>query len=340
MKKTVLFLGVILGTLVLAAGGGLIWAWLEASPLSDSPTQRFRIPAGEALAQTSQRLHEAGLVRNPLVFRAVYQFTRGDGSFPSGTFLVPGGLTAWEAADFFRSAQPIQIRVTVPEGWTATKIARLLEEKQVVSARDFLEVVRRPALLGDLGEGLTTLDGRLFPDTYLFPLETPAVEVARTFVQTFRSRTAPWAERFTSEEWERRIVLASIVEREYRDPSEAPLIASVFTNRLTRGIPLGSCATIEYILTEIQGRPHPKRIFFVHTEIPSPYNTYLNKGLPPGAIANPGLTALRATLDPTPTDFLYFVVADAAKGTHTFSTNYSRHQKAREAYLNNYVTKG
>jgi UPF0755 protein len=248
-------------------------------------------------------------------------------------------MTAREAAVFFRHAQPLQVKVTVPEGWTSTKIARLLEEKQIVSAQDFLSIVQHPAALGAVGQGLDSLEGRLFPDTYLFPLGTPAVDVAKAFVQTFRDRTQSWESRFTPEEWNRRIILASIVEREYRAPEEAPVIASVFANRLEKGIALGSCATIEYILTEVLGRPHPKRIFFVHTEIVSPYNTYLNKGLPPAPIANPGLTALKAAFEPADTDFLYFVVADAAKGTHSFSSNYSQHEKAREAYLATFVTK-
>jgi len=330
----------LLGFIILAGAGTLGWAWYEDRPAERSMPHQFHIAPGEPLTLTSQRLADEHLVRNPLVFRWLYQVWQGDGTFPSGTFSVPGGMTARDAAVFFRHAQPLQVKVTIPEGWTATKIARLLEEKQIVSASDFMAVVLHPEVLGPLGQGLGSLEGRLFPDTYLFPLATPAVDVARALAQTFKDRTSLWVSRFSAQEWDRRIVLASIVEREYRAPEEAPLIASVFANRLEKGIALGSCATIEYILTEILGRPHPKRIFFVHTEIPSPYNTYLNKGLPPGPIANPGMTALRAAFEPAATDYLYFVVADAAKGTHTFSSNYSQHEKAREAYLASFVTKG
>lgn len=331
---TVLALTVTLGAATLA------WAWYEDRPADGSLAQRFRIPAGEPLAVTSQRLADGHLIRNPLVFRWLYKVWQGDGTFPSGTFLVPAGMTARQAAAYFRHAQPLQIKVTVPEGWTSTKIARLLEEKEIVSADAFLDVVQHPEALGPLADGLTSLEGRLFPDTYHFPPGASAVDVARAFVQTFHDRTAAWQARFTPEEWDRRIILASIVEREYRAPEEAPLIASVFANRLEKGIALASCATIEYILTEVQGRPHPKRIYFVHTQIPSPFNTYLNKGLPPAPIANPGLTALKAAFEPAETDYLYFVVADASKGTHTFSSNYSEHEKAREAYLSTFVTKG
>lgn len=337
------FLRILVGLVlagVLATGSLVAWAWAEDRPAEGSQTTRFRISAGEPLATTAQRLAEARLVRDPLVFRWLFQVWQGDGAFPSGTFEVPGNQTARELALWFRHAKPLEVRVTIPEGWTATKIARLLEEKQVVSAKAFLTVVSHPVLAGPLGKGLRSLEGRLFPDTYLFPLDTPAEDVARTLVQTFAAKTAPWSAQLSADDLARRVVLASIVEREYQDPAEAPLIASVFENRLERGIPLGSCATIEYILTELLGRPHPKRIFFVHTEIPSPYNTYLNKGLPPGPIANPGLTALKAAFEPAQTSYLYFVVNDPAKGRHAFSSNYSQHEQAREAYLNTFVTKG
>lgn len=340
MKPLPRALALLGGLFLLSAAGLVAWAWFEDRPLGSGEEAQFRIPPGEALSVTAQRLAEAGLVRNPVLFRLAVQWGAGDKSVPSGTFLVPRGLSARAAAAYFRDPQPVQIRVTVPEGWTATKIAHLLEEKGVVAARDFLDVVRHPERLGSEGQGLTTLEGRLFPDTYLFPIDLDAAAVARIFLNTFRNRTASWAASFSAEEWERRLVLASIVEREYRVAEEASLIASVFSNRLKQGIPLGSCATIEYILTEVQGRPHPKRIFIVHTQIPSPFNTYLNRGLPPAAISNPGLTALQAAFEPASTKYLYFVVADASRGTHTFSANWVQHEKAREVYLNNYVTKG
>lgn len=341
MKKTLrrsFVFPLLVPVLFLLLGGG--WLAWENRPSDQTAPASFRIHPGEALGDASRRLEAAGLIRNALVFRLVYQVVLGDKSFPSGTFAVPSGMTAWEAAQFFRKAQPLQVKVTVPEGWTAGKIARLLEERQVVAATTFLNVVRHPDELGPLGEDLPTLEGHLFPDTYFFPVESSAEVVATIFLKNFRNKTQDLTRGLEDEEIQRRLILASIVEREYRVVQEAPLIASVFQNRLDRGIPLGSCATIEYILTEIQGRPHPRRIFFVHTEIPSPYNTYLNKGLPPSPISNPGLAALRAVFQPQETKYLYFVVADPEKGTHTFSSAYSKHEEARELYLRTYVTKG
>jgi len=340
MKRSPWAILLILGlcsSLILFSGiGWLVW---ENRPSDQAGPPSFKIHPGEPLVNTAQNLQSVGLVRNALVFRVVYQFILGDKGVPSGTFAVPSGMTSWEAANYFRKAQPLQIKVTVPEGWTAGKIARLLEERQVVDSKAFLKLVNNPEPLGSLARGMQTLEGKLFPDTYLFPVESTPESVASIFLRNYRTRKQDLTQGLTEEETYHRLVLASIVEREYRVPDEAPLIASVFQNRLDRGIPLGSCATIEYILTEIQGRSHPKRIFFVHTEIPSPYNTYLNKGLPPAPISNPGMAALNAVFRPHETNYLYFVVADPAKGTHTFSSNYSKHEQAREVYLRTYVTK-
>lgn len=339
MKRVWTILAGLVGLLALGAATSLWWAWTEDRPADYSANKIFRIAAGEPLGVTAQRLASERLVRNAQIFRWLVQLGPSKGSMPSGTFAVPGGLSARDAADWFRHARPVQVRVTVPEGLTSRKVALLLEAKGVAKAAEVMNLVDHPALLGAAGAGLTTLDGRLFPDTYQFDWGTPAVDVVRTLVETFAERTKPWANR-NPEEFAQRLVLASIVEREYRVADEAPIIASVFVNRLEHQIALGSCATIEYILTEIQGRPHPKRIFLVHTQIESPYNTYLHKGLPPGPIANPGLTALRAAFEPATTDYLYFVVADPVAGRHTFSTRYDQHEKAREAYLATFVSKG
>jgi UPF0755 protein len=122
-----------------------------------------------------------------------------------------------------------------------------------------------------------------------------------------------------------KITLASIVEREYRVDDEAPVMAGVFSNRLERGMRLQSCAIVEYIITEIQGKPHPTRIFFSDLEIPDPYNTYREIGLPPAPIAAPGLIALSAA-------YLYFRLADANAGRHTFSRTLEDHNSVAVFY--------
>ena len=119
-----------------------------------------------------------------------------------------------------------------------------------------------------------------------------------------------------------------MVEREYRVAEEAPLIASVFKNRIEENIGLYSCATIEYIITEILGKPHPDVITYDDLKIDSPYNTYKWAGLPPSPISNPGLVALKASANPPKTEYYYFTLKDEARGTHTFSRSFSSHTRA------------
>ena len=120
--------------------------------------------------------------------------------------------------------------------------------------------------------------------------------------------------------------MASIVEKEYKVKEEAPLIASVFKNRIRHNIGLYSCATIVYIITEIQGKPHPNRILTKDTKIDNPYNTYKWAGLTPGPISNPGLTALDAVINTPKTSYFFFQVKDEKKGTHVFTETFEEHK--------------
>jgi UPF0755 protein len=121
------------------------------------------------------------------------------------------------------------------------------------------------------------------------------------------------------------------VEREYRAPEEAPLMAGVFYNRLARRMRLESCATVEYVITEIEGKPHPDRLYTEDLWIESDYNTYRHSGLPPAPICNPGSVALRAAIAPQKSDYLYFRVS--GNGKHYFSKTFDEHIRAGELVL-------
>jgi UPF0755 protein len=130
-----------------------------------------------------------------------------------------------------------------------------------------------------------------------------------------------------------KLIVASIVEREYRRPEEASLIASVFYNRLKHNIGLESCATLEYIITDLEDRPHPKYLTAEDKRINSPYNTYKWAGLPPGPISNPGRVALEAALRPARTGYYYFVLKNPETGQHFFSESLKQHNWAKYLYL-------
>ena len=326
-----------LGLVFLALGVYLY----EDSPLG-SPGQevRLKIQPGTTLADTAQRLERLKLVRSAFLFRVLYELLGNARAFPSGVFDVPSGLSAGHMVAYFQTVKPLTARVTIPEGTSSLQIAKMLNSAKVItSTSSFLKELTNPALIASFHVNASTLDGLLFPDTYLFNYdEDPQVVITR-MVNRFRDKTKAFMD-WTHPGFEKNLILASIVEREYRVPQEAPIIASVFLNRLQKRIQLASCATIEYILTDIEGKPHPDRIFFVDTKIPSPYNTYLHYGLPPTVICNPGMVALKAAVFPAKTNYLYFVVDNEAKGTHTFSSTWRQHEKAREAYLESYVSKG
>ena len=130
-----------------------------------------------------------------------------------------------------------------------------------------------------------------------------------------------------------RVIIASIVEREYRIPEEAAIMAGVFFNRLRIGMALQSCATVEYVITEILGLPHPTRIFNRDLEIRNPYNTYMYPGLPPGPISWPGEIALRAAFNPAETNYLYFRLIELSTGRHHFSRTLDDHIRAGALYV-------
>jgi UPF0755 protein len=175
------------------------------------------------------------------------------------------------------------------------------------------------------------MEGYLFPDTYFFPSDYPPDKVVRAMADNFFNKLdfiSPSISAKSMNELNDIVIMASIVEREYRVPDEAPIMAGVFYNRLRINMALQSCATVEYVITEILGRPHPSVLLFRDLEIRNPYNTYLYRGLPPGPISAPGLIALRAAIYPERTDFLYFRLTDPASGRHYFSRTYDEHIRA------------
>ena len=180
------------------------------------------------------------------------------------------------------------------------------------------------------------MEGYLFPDTYFVPApfsgEAMAELMAKTFFDTVQRIEPGWKD-LDRDALHETVIMASIVEREYRADDEAPLIASVFYNRLKRNIGLESCATLEYIITEIQKKAHPEYITLDDEKIDSPYNTYKWAGLPPGPISNPGRIALEAAFHPAKTDYLYFVLRDQQAGRHFFSSDLNEHNQAKYLYL-------
>jgi len=230
----------------------------------------------------------------------------------------------------------ILLRVTVPEGLTLTRTAMLMEDAGICAADTFLAAAVDPAIIQRYRIPGTSMEGYLYPDTYLFPPEFPAERVVQAMADTFFNRIAGIDEKTAAmppEELNRLVILASIVEREYRRDEEAPLMAGVFFNRLNINMALQSCATVVYVITEVQGRPHPEVLYTRDIEIRDPYNTYIRPGLPPGPICSPGAVALSAALQPEKTGYMYFRLVNQASGEHYFSNTLDDHIRAGVLYV-------
>ena len=329
---TVVAAALLVGTAAVVAAAGF---YLNRAPATLAPSRTFTVPSGESLTGVAQRLYGAGFIRSPALLRLLAAARGAETAIRAGYYRFPADATSDQILDLLMAGSNDLVRITIPEGWTSTRIADHLEERDITSAAAFRGAVNSPELMHGYGIEAATAEGYLFPDTYYFPRGYGAEAVVRHMVDTFFGRLAeihPGA-RPDAAELHDTVILASIVEREYRVPSEAPLIASVFDNRLRSNLRLESCATIVYIITEIQGHEHPARIFEADLDIESAFNTYRSRGLPPAPIANPGLTALQAALNPAETEYRYFVVKDPATGAHHFSTVLSEHSEARFVYL-------
>jgi UPF0755 protein len=318
-------------------GAAALLFFLNSSPPASRTGERwFSILKGETLSAIAGRLQSEGFIRFAPLLRVVSKVEGTEGSFKAGYYRVPARASTLEIHSLLVSGAATLEKVTIPEGWTVRKIASLLEKRDICPASEFIEAATSPLLARELGVSADGLEGYLFPDTYFMPKPFPARALIEMMVDTFFQNLSGVAPDYASMEKSKlhdAVILASIVEREYRIPEEAPIIASVFKNRLALNIGLESCATLEYILTEIQAKAHPEYITLEDKKIDSPYNTYKWAGLPPGPISSPGKVALDAAFKPARTDYLYFVLRDQISGKHYFSRDLEEHNEAKHLYL-------
>jgi UPF0755 protein len=299
-----------------------------------SGTVLFEVNEGESAYSVGRRLEQAGLIRTRYFWNIL---SRVNNEFlKAGTYRLQFPASQTEIRSALVAGRQILIRVTIPEGVTLKKIAGSVEEAGICPAESFLAAAADQAILDEYRIPGKTMEGYLYPETYYFPQDFPAKEAVHTMADTFFNRIAeiePASAAMTPEELNAIVILASIVERECQVNDEAALMADVFLTRLEIGMALQSNATVEYVITEIQGKPHPVRQFNRDTEIDDPYNTYVYFGLPPGPIAAPGKNALDAVFHPAETEYLYFRVIDPDSGRHYFSRTFAEHLKAGENYV-------
>ncbi|MFL5618831.1 MAG: endolytic transglycosylase MltG [Gemmatimonadaceae bacterium] len=285
---------------------------------------RVIVPRGATLRVAAESLAKAGVVQNATVFR-LYGMLRGsDRSIRAGTYVFKRGKSWGDVLDDLRGGKGLEHAITIPEGWSLIQIVPQLARVLEVPVDSVQAAVRDTALLHRLDVPTPTLEGYLFPDTYVFPDGTTARTATRVMVERFERVWQPeWNARVQALAMSRHDVmaLASIVEKEARLPEERPVIAAVYLNRLKAGMLLQADPTVQYALGK-----HVARVFYKDLEVESPYNTYKHTGLPPGPIASPGKPSIVAALNPANVPYTYFVAHP--DGHHEFTTNFAAHSIA------------
>lgn len=296
-----------------------------------SEVYQVRIPPGAGAKEIASLLYTRGLIRDPRFF-ILYTIYHGyDKGLLAGTYELSPGNSLPQLVEQLRRGAPGDVAFTIPEGYTLKQIAAVLRQQGLIgSEEDFLEAAARGDYdfpwMGELAPGPNRLEGFLFPDTYRVAYDTTPEEIIQKMLDRFTQVYSPEyrerARRMGLSTLEV-VTLASLVEREAKLASERPLIAAVFLNRLKKGWKLESCATIQYIL----GSPK-ENLTESDLQIPSPYNTYLNYGLPPGPIAAPGRASIEAVLYPADVPYLFFVAK--GDGSHYFSRTLAEHNAAKK----------
>ncbi len=286
------------------------------------------IPAGSTFAEATDALARAGALAHPWAFRLLARLRRDEGDIAAGEYRIPPHATTDEILRKLVDGDIDAKWVTFPEGFTAREMGERLSRFALAEPDAFARYTQAHGI--ELGGVRTpTLEGYLFPSTYLVPIGAPVDRIAGMLVDQFRSELPPDAEaraRALGLTVPQVITVASLIEREAKADDERPLMAGVYYNRLRAGMPLDVDATIEYVFPT-----HHDVITRRDLAIDSPYNTYLHGGLPPTPIANPGKASIDAAFAPQASRYLYYVYR--GNGHHAFATTLREHNANVERYL-------
>lgn len=282
------------------------------------------VRSGMSADDVAEALEKRGVIRSRLKFWLAAKMNGADGSFKVGTYALHTNMEPRDVLQVLIEGRTVQVRFTIPEGFTVEDIAKRLDAKGIVRKEDFLKAAKHYApydYIRKSDEARYYAEGFLFPDTYEVDGDITVDDILSMMSRDFDQRlTRKMRERAKEEGLSiyDLIILASLVEKEARYEEDRALIAQVFLKRLAIGMPLQSDATLQYLLDA------PKEdVTYKDTEMDSPYNTYQHRGLPPGPVANPGTASIEAVLWPAKTDYLYFV-ADR-EGHNYYSHTYEEH---------------
>ncbi len=320
MKRLAIAVVVILVP-VLAA----VWvmAQLNAPYLGSDKPVYVEVPTGSSARAIAAQLRSAGVVRHEWTFRLL-NYMRPSATLKAGEYEFARPASPREVIEKLRRGETFYIALTVPEGYNIFDIAEAAAAAGLASRDAMLAAERNTSLIVDLDPQAGSLEGYLFPDTYHFGRRTTPDRIVASMLARFRKVYGELERQHAPGRPTRETVtLASLVERETGIPGERPVVAGVYINRLTAGMPLQCDPTVIYAAL-LAGR-YRGTIYQSDLQYDSPYNTYLRRGLPPGPIANPGRASLEAAMQPAATAYLYFVKGD--NGGHRFARTLEEHSR-------------
>ena len=301
---------------------------LDTNPKGNWEGKLAVIPKGSPLPEVVRILREDGILPHPHAFRALVILTFSGRRLHYGEYAFPTPPSAFDAWRRLVRGDVIKYEVTVRPGANLFDVAELVKEKKLAAAAAFLAAATSPAVLRRLEIPGESAEGYLFPDSYTFVKPVTPEEIVELMVQQFRRKIPPDTEKRAKEagfSLHQIVTIASIIEKETGIEQEKPIVSAVIRRRLALGMPLQMDPTVIYGAKRFDGTVTGKDL-----RKAGPYNTYLNRGLPPGPIANPGLPALAAALSPSNAEYLYFVSNN--DGSHTFSRTLTEHIRAVEQF--------
>lgn len=323
-KRTIVLLSTMF-LLVVLVGWFVLNSLFDANNPEDIQDYNINIQQGLSTAQIGQILANENIISNSKYFELFVRMNNFDGKLKAGDYTLSPSMSLKEIVDRLMKGQTINYKFTIPEGYTLKQICEVLVKKGLADEEEFWRVVREEPFsqfefLKDLPKDDKRLEGYLFPDTYIVPKGISEKEIAELMLQRFEEVYNQLPLNESGLNFRDTVILASLVELESLVDVDRPLIASVFLNRLQIGMKLDCDATLQYIFPE-----RKSRVLYSDLEIDSPYNTYKNKGLPPGPIGSPGKASLEAVHQPAKTKYFYFVAKKDGSGEHVFSKTLSEH---------------
>lgn len=315
--------------LIIAIGMVGTFVWWSQKPLAlpDAPVE-FRIPAGSSLRAAINEMQQAGVPLTAELFILLARWQGSGSSIKAGSYTTTEGETPASLLDKLANGRVTQASVTLVEGWTFRQFRERLDAHPAL--RHDTAGLSEAEIIRQLRLDLSSLEGRLFPDTYLFDKESSDLEVIARAVNAMQTQLADtWARRPAGLPYrnaDELLIMASIIEKETGRDEDRPMVAAVFINRLRIGMRLQTDPTVIYGL----GSDFAGRLRKIHLQTDTPYNTYTRAGLPPTPIAMPGQASLQAAISPAESKAMYFVAR--GDGTSQFSHTLDEHNRAVNRY--------